>query len=936
MPSNTMTPGDELDLGHHSDEVADGPVECLGKTFENDQARREHYLAILADKLKDPEFRKIEGFPIGEDEDILELSDPPNYTACPNPFIEEFVQHYGRPYDPDESYKREPYAADVSEGKSDPIYNAHSYHTKVPPKAIMRYFLHYTEPGDVVFDGFSGSGMAGLAAKLCGDRNEILKLGFNVEENSKAITDDGNHVSYLGQRRAIISDLSPAANNIAYGNNFEIANDSLLSIANKILKQVEDEYGWMFKTKDPETGELVDAKYYVWSEVLSCSNCGQEVVFADNALSEDYKKVSDKFDCPHCSTELDKKKLDVVYENVLDDFSQEVVERPKRVVSLICFSRKRRNIFKVPDSYDLEVIEKSKALGGAEGFPHNVIPDMQMMRVGRMKPSKIKNMNHFYCQKTMHIIAAMWKCCIEIESFRMREILCYWMDSHFVNLSLRNRFRPGVSFPYNPMAGVFYMPMMCSEANPFTAYRNKIERIVKAFSSVDRKGDGVLISCASATQTSIPNSSIDYIFTDPPFGENIYYSDLNFFIESWREVFTNTKSEAIIDRVKKKGLAEYMWLMEASFTEYYRILKPGRWITVEFSNTKSFVWNGIQAALTNAGFVVANVSALDKQLNTFQAVNSSTAVKQDLVISAYKPNGGFEERFIRESDEDGIWDFVRTHLGYLPVVKKQGEELVKVNERDPRLLFDQLVAYFVKNLRDVPASSKEFQVGLLERFAERDGMIFLPGQVAEYDKARISSKQLKQLSIFVDDEASAIEWLRQLLNEKPQSYQDIHPKFINELSGWKKAEEQLELSKLLDQNFIKYDGVGPLSPQIHSYLSTNFKEMRNLSKDDPRLIKKAKDRWYVPNPEREEDLQKLRERDLLKQFDEYKEHTGRKLRTVRMEAVRCGFKKAWQERDYPTIIEVAEKIPQNLLQEDQKLLMWYDQAQTRHSDESLF
>ena len=141
---------------------------------------------------------------------------------------------------------------------------------------------------------------------------------------------------------------------------------------------------------------------------------------------------------------------------------------------------------------------------------------------------------------------------------------------------------------------------------------------------------------------------------------------------------------------------------------------------------------------------------------------------------------------------------------------------------------------------------------------------------------------------------------------------------------------------MLEQNFLNYDGVGQLPPQIHSYLSTNFKEMRNLAKEDQQLIKKAKDRWYVPNPEREEDLQKLRDRDLFKQFSEYKAHSGSKLKTVRLEAVRCGFKKAWQERDYKTIIHVAEKIPQNLLQEDQKLLMWYDQAQTRASDESLF
>jgi DNA modification methylase len=159
--------------------IDNGPVECLGMTFENDEKRREYFLEKLRDKLKDPEFRKIEGFPIGEDEDILALSDPPYYTACPNPFIEDFIKQYGKSYDPAiDDYRREPFAADVSEGKNDPIYNAHSYHTKVPHKAIMRYILHYTEPGDVVFDGFCGTGMTGVAAQMCGDRVTVESIGY--------------------------------------------------------------------------------------------------------------------------------------------------------------------------------------------------------------------------------------------------------------------------------------------------------------------------------------------------------------------------------------------------------------------------------------------------------------------------------------------------------------------------------------------------------------------------------------------------------------------------------------------------------------------------------------------------------------------------------------------------------------------------------------
>ena len=175
------------DLLHDQAAVSTGPVQCLGQTFASELERREHYLAILREKLKDPDFRKIEGFPIGKDEDILALSDPPYYTACPNPFIEDFIKNYGTPYDPSIPYNKKPFAADVSEGKNDPIYNAHSYHTKVPHKAIMRYILHYTQPGNIVFDGFCGTGMTGVAAQLCGNRAVVESLGYRVGRNCSGI-----------------------------------------------------------------------------------------------------------------------------------------------------------------------------------------------------------------------------------------------------------------------------------------------------------------------------------------------------------------------------------------------------------------------------------------------------------------------------------------------------------------------------------------------------------------------------------------------------------------------------------------------------------------------------------------------------------------------------------------------------------------------------
>ncbi|GBD96921.1 MAG TPA: DNA methylase [Nitrospirae bacterium] len=911
------------------------PVTCIGIEFPNDEARRAYFLEKLAERLRDPEFRKIEGFPIGEDEDILALSDPPYYTACPNPFIEDFIEQYGKPYDPDVPYSKEPFAADVSEGKYDPIYKYHPYPTKVPHKAIMRYILHYTEPGDIVFDGFCGTGMTGVAAQMCGDRATVESLGYQVKADGTILRqekdENGKSVwvafSKLGPRRAVLNDLSPAATFIAYNYNTPVDVAAFEQEAKRILEEVEEECGWMYETKHTD-GRIGRINYTVWSDVFVCPECAGEVVFWEAAVEKEAGKVKDEFLCPHCHASLTKRSMDRAWTTRYDDAIKETVKQAKQVPVLINYSVGKERHEKRPDEFDLALINKIESTSIPYWFPTNRMMDGKETR--RNDPIGITHVHHFYTTRNLYVLAKLASL-----TTNQKQLLLITKVAFQITKLYRFTYQSGVwGAGGGPLSGTLYVPSLVKELNIIKQLHDALKNRLKASNSFSY-GWYIGSTVSSTYFPNFPQESVDYIFVDPPFGANLNYSELASLWEAWLKVSTENTKEAIENDIQRKGPDEYRHLMVACFKEAYKLLKPGRWMTVEFSNTKASVWNSIQTALTEAGFIIANVSALDKKKGSFKVVTTPTAVKQDLVISAYKPNGGFEERFLKEaSTEEGVWDFIRTHLKYLPVTKKQNGNLVPVPERDPRILFDQMVAYYVRKGYPVPISSQEFQLGLVRRFPERDGMYFLPDQAAEYDKKRMTVKDILQIQLFVSDEASAIQWLKQLLTKKPQTFQDINPLFMKEIGGWQKHEKPLELMELLEQNFIRYDGKGDVPSQIHSYLSTNYKELRNLDKDDPALRAKAKDRWYVPDPNKAGDLEKLRERGLLREFEEYREFKQKKLKVFRLEAVRAGFKKAWQERDYQTIITVADKIPDNVLQEDSKLLMWYDQALTRSGEDA--
>lgn len=830
--------------------------------------------------------RGIEGFPIGTDEDIIALSDAPFYTACPNPFVEDFIRENGTPYDEARNdYHCEPFTSDISEGKHDPLYMAHSYHTKVPYKAIMRYILHYTKPGEIIFDGFCGTGMTGVAAQLCGDYSSCFSVGERDTDK-------------IGARKAIVCDLSPEAAFIAYNYNSNFDLQDFVEEANRILAECQRECGWVYETQHKSASNQAKGtiNYTIWSEVYVCPNCSEEINYWKAAVESDREKMKKKAICPHCGAEISKGNCQKALVPVYDEQSGEVSEQAKCTPVRIAYDYNGKRYTKSPDASDLEVINRINEMQIGYWYPTNL-----MMNVGtewgdywRQYHIGITRVNHFYFRRNLYVLAKCFSCIEKVEDKRTKAMLKFWLSSIYSRSHKLNRYMPDHHRHVGPLSGTLYIPFFQAEINILSLLKDKLNSVT-ALGIIPEKS---CVSVQSSTDLrNIPDKSIDYIFVDPPFGDNLHYSELNFIQESWLKVETNNTAEAIINISQHKGLSEYQSLMEQSFSEFYRILKPNHWITVEFHNSKNAVWNSIQEALQRAGFVIADVRTLDKQKGTTKQLSYSMAVKQDLVISAYRPKDELHRQIISQSGtSETAWAFVSQHLANLPIVvdaDKNGK-LDIIPERQGYLLFDRMVAYHIMNGIPVPIDATDFYRGLEDRFLKRDNMYFLADQVNEYDTARIKMDiEPVQFQLFVTNEKSAIAWLYQQL-DYPQTYAELQPKFMQEVKSVDRYEAMPELAVLLEENFLQDE----------------------------------KGRWYIPDVTKEGDVAKLREKKLWKEFEGYLNSKG-KLKLFRSEAIRVGFSRLWKDKNYQAIVDVAERLPEKTIQEDPNLLMYYDISLSR-------
>jgi DNA modification methylase len=513
----------------------------------------------------------------------------PTLYLGPNPHLGDFC-------DPSKSAKAvaQPYADSITAGKNTYVYDAHTYHTKVPPQGIELLIAYYTRPDDVVLDPFCGSGMTGIAATEIG-------------------------------RRAILSDLSPAAAFIAWNLNTPIDPAIYLEAVQQMLMEAETLEQNLYSTRCRDCHKLVPMLYTVWSYGFLCNHCSREFVLWDVARDEQPRardsKIKSEFACPHCHAHLKKRSL-------------QRTQRYPVQIGYKCCERGLKESTSAPDKDDLALLAEieQRGLPSSLWYPTTAFPE----GVNTKQPlaAGITSVNRAYTPRALHALAWLWARAQQWPDPGVKNKLLFTLTSLYQRITVFSEFRfwggSGNTANYN-------VPAIMNEQNVFRAFERKANTISWYFKHAALKERQVQVSAQSATYLpQLADGSVDYIFTDPPFGGNINYSEMNFLWESWLGVFTDTREEAIVNKVQHKGLAEYCDLLTAAFTEARRVLKNGGWLSIVFHNSSEKVWESLQRAVGRAGFEIKGTQTFDKEHGTFKQFVSENAVGYDLVIHCRK------------------------------------------------------------------------------------------------------------------------------------------------------------------------------------------------------------------------------------------------------------------------------------------------------------
>ena len=577
------------------------------------------------------------------------------------------------------------YASALPARRNGPLYTAFPYPTKIDPEAIALHIATHTPPGATVFDGFAGSGTTGLAALLCEDpprslRREAERRGLAVE---------------WGPRNAVLYELGSLGAFIAHTLNNPPDPTRFRNAAVEILRSTDTDFGWLYSATDPH-GRTGAIRHTVWSDFLRCATCGHATTLWDACVSFAPATIDTLFRCPSCGAEHQVRSLERVTERSRDDLIGTLTDSRRRSVACVYGITGKSTWQRPPNIDDRELLARIEHEPIPACVPVLEIAWGDLQRRGYHHG--ISHVHHFYTRRNLIAFARLWERADALDT-SLREAVRFWLLSYnashatiMTRVVAKSAQKDLVVTSAQP--GVLYVSGLPVEKNIFRGLRRKLSTVTKAFQAIHGRHGHVSVRQKSSCAVDLPDHSVDYVFTDPPFGGNIPYSEISFLNEAWLGRFTDTTEEAIVNRSQRKSLAAYQGLLTTALAEVRRILKPHARATLVFHSASAAVWNALRNAYSDAGLSVEHAGVLDKKQGSFKQVTSHGAVRGDPVLLLRKQEAS------SRSPSATAWEVAAE-------LKREALDL-DPSEQTPERLYSRLVSHFLANHQDVPIDAGDF------------------------------------------------------------------------------------------------------------------------------------------------------------------------------------------------------------------------------------
>ncbi len=714
----------------------------------------------------------------------------------PNPNLKAFVNQHIKeyPYDPrTDKYNIPAFDKPIETTKATTIYNMHTYWSKKPHDAIRQYIRHYTKPGDLVLDSFCGSGGTALAALM---------------EN----------------RKAIAIDLSPAATFITKNYCAPVDIDELFNAYNTVKCKIQSEINWLYETKCDKCGGIATTSYAVFSKVYKCPRCLKPIALFDCDVAESTtlagkpKKISV---CPSCS------KRGIIEEI---NAGEKTIDNQLMLVSYICKNgckparrerryndenNKKREYFAKYDLGKIQEIEKAQ-------IPYWYPKDRMMNtpidqeRWGLLWRPYLRGIDRacdFHTKRNLWALSAVYESINTLSDRNIIDILKYVFTGTLLNVSKLIQIERTRRSP-----NTYYVPPIGKEISVISSFESKLNSCKAALNELNKiKCREMIISTQTAQNlSSIASNSIDYIFTDPPYGSRVQFGELNFLWESWLKADTTwVNQEIIINENRSKSLASWQINMKEAFAECYRVIKPGRVISVCYHDSDPATWAIFQDIMAEVGFITEQVEStlyIETGQKTHKQTVADNITKRDLIINFRKPkpnevalqisfDGTENKNTFREKTQAIIREYLEANAGaardkiYDEVISR----MVRAGEMEAHN-FDELLRQVAEEVKE--PIKKTF-------FENEDPNIFGTHEISRWYLKETEVDKVDEAETEKEDSAAEIiaSFITKTLKKHPDEegvhYSDIFEQYIYAVKD--KPRRQL-VDWLLDYFYKTEDG----------------------------------------------------------------------------------------------------------------------------------